>query len=129
MAKDSREISPRVVRPPSQLSSEGWLCLMANQTLSAEMCCAHDCQGPSMRNGIHKAAKESLKTTNALLPPLSAIVQDPIPVTIKKLTQDSLAYGFPVGNILLSLSSNMELLFICSTWGLQQSFSLLHGLQ
>lgn len=82
-----------------------------------------------MRNGIHKAGKESLKTTNVLLPPLSAIVQNPIPDTLKKLTQDSLAYGFPVGNILLSLSSNTELLSICSTSGLQQSFSLLHGLQ
>lgn len=82
-----------------------------------------------MRNGIQKAAKESLKTTNALFPPLSAIVQAPIPVTIKKLTQDSLAYGFPVGNILLSLSSKTELLSICSTWGLQQKFFLLHGLR
>lgn len=81
-----------------------------------------------MRNGIHKAGKESLKTTN-VLPPLSAIVQNPTPDTLKKLTQDSLAYGFPVGNILLSLSSNTELLSICSTSGLQQSFSLLHGLQ
>lgn len=61
MAEDSRDISPRWCIPfPAVL----WgLAVPHGQsdTLSDEMCCAHDCQGPSMRNGIQKAAKELLK--------------------------------------------------------------------